>query len=406
MTTHPVLDPPVAPARYRTLLAAPHIARLLTGAIVGHLPVAMAPLALLQVVRADGGSLTTASLLAALYGLGAALGQPIWGRVLDRHGPARALLTTCGTSTLAFTALACLSTDHQLAVATVLTVVAAVFTPPLEAAARVLWPKVTTTEDEFRAVLSLDASAQEVVFIAGPLLVLGTSAAAGPHATLFAAALIGIAGTLAFLTAPPARTRHIPDRGAMARGSWLGPLYAPGPRALALALLGAGVALGALNVAALELADAHASPALATLIPAALAVGSLTGGLVYGRRRWPGPAWAHLLTASCGLLSGLVLFTAGPSPALTVLAAVAPGMFLAPLLVMVFASLDHLTLPGTVGEAAATMIACLGLGQAAGTALAGADTVTPTTIALMGGAATCLTVAARRRSLAEPAQHA
>lgn len=400
MTTHTVLDLPVAPTRYRTLLTAPHILRLLTGAVVGHLPVAMAPLALLQAVRADGGSLAAASLLAALYGLGAAVGQPIWGRLLDRHGPALALLTTCVTSTTAFTALAYVSAADQFTAATALTVVAALFTPPLEAAARVLWPEVTTTQDEFRAVLGLDASAQEIVFIAGPLLVLGTTAAAGPHAALAAAAVIGIVGTLVFLTAPPARARRTPARTAMPQGSWLGPLYAPGPRALALALLGAGIALGALNVAALELADQYAASALATLIPAALAVGSLTGGLVYGRRRWPGTAWTHLLTAGCGLLAGLVLFAAAPLPALTVLAAAAPGLFLAPLLVIVFASLDHLTLPGTLGEAAATMIACLGLGQAAGTALAGSGTGTPTAVALMGATVTCLTIALRRQDLA------
>lgn len=404
MTTGTTAPRPPAPDGYRRLLTAPHILRLLTAAAVGHLPVAMAPIALLLVVRADGGSVRQAGLLAAVYGVSAALGQPWWGRMLDRRGPTPTLLGTALASTGAFAVLAVLDTVDAPVAAGLLAVAAGAATPPAEAALRVLWREVTISDAQLRAALSLDACAQEVVFIVGPLLVLGVDAVTQAQVTLAAAALLGLAGTIALATAAPTRRwQPAPSR----RVDALGPLRAAGPRTLAVALLGAGIALGAINVAALALAEEHRAPALSTLMPAALAVGSLTGGLVYGRRRWPGTPPAHLRATTLGLLVGLLPLLLQPSPPTAVAAAVLPGLFLAPLLISVFSSLDDLAPDGTLGEAAAWMVAFLGLGQAAGTALASSATgpLPPTTTALAGAAAAWITLATRRSSLTPLTPH-
>ncbi|WP_194238891.1 MFS transporter, partial [Streptomyces spongiae] len=362
------------------------------------MPVAMAPIALLMVVRADGGSVRQAGLLAAAYGISAALGQPLWGRMLDRHGLTPTLVGTACASTGAFALLAVLDTVGYPTVAALLALAAGVATPPAEAALRVLWQQVTASDAQLRAALSLDACAQEIVFIVGPLLVLGVDAVTDAQMPLAAAAVLGLAGTVLLATATP--TRHwqpAPPR----RTDALGPLRAPGPRTLAIALLGAGVALGALNVVALALAEQHHAPALSTLMPAALAVGSLTGGLAYGRLRWPGAPPTHLRTTALGLLAGLLPLLLQPGPSIAVAVAILPGLFLAPLLVSVFSSLDDLAPRGTLGEASAWMVACLGLGQAAGTALASSATgpLPPTAVALAGAAAALTTLLARSASL-------
>ncbi|MFJ8676784.1 MFS transporter [Streptomyces sp. NPDC093589] len=388
---------------YRQLLAAPHVLRLLTSAIVGHLPVAMTPLALLLAVRTDGGTVSLAGLLAAVYGISAALGQPWWGRALDRHGHTPTLLLTGCASAVAFLALAVLPTAQYPTVAGVLTAGAGLVTPPLEAALRVLWPEVTASDAQLRAALSLDASAQEVVFIVGPLLVLGIGVAAGPGATLGAAALLVLAGTLAFTAAAPARNWR---PAAQRTADWMGPLRVRGPRVLALALAGAGTALGALNVLALALAESLDVPALSTLVPAALAVGSLAGGLLFGRLRLPGSTPRHLHATALGLAVGLTPFLLAPGPLASVITAVLPGLFLAPLLISVFACLEDLAPEGTLGEASAWMIAALGLGQAAGTAIAGTVGQTgpflPAVIALAGALLAAGTLLLGRRALATP----
>ncbi|MEV6681238.1 MFS transporter [Streptomyces erythrochromogenes] len=392
---------------YLAILRTPNVLRLLAGAVIGHLPVAMAPLALLISARAAGGTIGQAGLLAAAYGLAAALGQPAWGRMLDRRGQPATLVLTAAMSTLAFTALTMANPVSHPAAAVLLTITAGLFTPPLEAALRVLWPQVVARPAEQRAALALDACAQEIVFILGPLLVLALDAAAGPAFVLGVTTLLGLAGTSLFATTWPSR-KHRPALEGLS--DWRGPLRAVGPRILAVALLGAGAALGALNVVALTLAEQQQSPALTTLIPAALAVGSLSGGLLYGRRTWPGSSAAQLLAATCGLLAGLVPLLAAPAPPFAATAAFLPGLFLAPLLVISFASLDHLAPHGTLGEASAWLIALLGLGQALGTAVAGAvgdyGPVAPTAIAVTGAALAVTVVAlARGRLSGPPADH-
>ncbi|MFF4205585.1 MFS transporter [Streptomyces sp. NPDC001668] len=394
---------PTASARYSQLLRRPHVLRLLTGAVVGHLPVAMAPLALLLAVRTGGGSVRQAGVLTAVYGVSAALGQPWWGRLLDRHGQHGVLTTTALASTLSFAALAALRPGAHPAGLLALTAAAGWATPPLEAALRVLWPEVTDSSRQLRTALGLDAAAQEVVFIAGPLLVLLLDTALGARTALAACAVLVLGGTLLLATAPPARTWMPPGTRHTRRVS---PLRLRGPRVLAAALFGAGIALGAMNIVALELAETHHTPALSTLIPAALAAGSLTGGLVYGRRTWSGPPTGHLLATAGCLLGGLLPTLVAPPPLLAVLTALLPGLFLAPLLVQTFAGLDQLAPQGTLGEAAAWMIASLGLGQAAGSALAGAvggsGPLAPAAVTVAGAAGSCLVLAAARRTLTPP----
>lgn len=115
---------------------------------------------------------------------------------------------------------------------------------------------------------------------------------------------------------------------------------------------------------ALAAAERHHADYLATLIPAALAAGSLTGGLLYGRRRWPGSPARQLLLLAGGLFLGALPMLADPAPAAAVATAVLPGLFLAPLLVTGFHALDDLVPPNSLAEASAWLIACLGLGQA------------------------------------------
>jgi MFS family permease len=78
----------------RALLGRPAAARMLAAALVGRLPEAMIPLALLLVARAEGGSYGAAGGLAAAFAAGAALGGPVTGRVVDRLGQPMVLLAT------------------------------------------------------------------------------------------------------------------------------------------------------------------------------------------------------------------------------------------------------------------------------------------------------------------------
>ncbi|MEV4555740.1 MFS transporter [Kitasatospora sp. NPDC049285] len=366
MSTSTTVTGPAQGSGYRAVLGRRHVARLLGGTLIGRLPTGMAPIAILLLVRAENGSLALAGLLSALFGLAAAAGQPLLGRMVDRQGQTRILVGSTGAATAAFLLLPCVSPHRHPVLAALAVIVAGLSTPSLEAGLRALWPVLVPDPDQQRAALSLDSATQGLVFVAGPVLATAFSAGAGPHAAIAATAALGLLGAGLVVSAEPSRNWSPTDR----QQHWLGPLRVPGLRVLFATLTGIGVALGAVNVLALSAAERHHAGWLAGLVPAALSVGSTVGGLVYGRRTWPASALAHLVTATAGFAIGWLPLLPDPAPAVAVVCAVLPGLFLAPLLTASFVTVNALAPRGETTEAFAWLIAVVGTGQAAGTVLA------------------------------------
>jgi len=73
-------------ARYRELFANDHAAALFAWSIVARLPLGMAALALILLVRSAGGDYAEAGLVTAAYGVAIAIGAPYAGRQVDRCG--------------------------------------------------------------------------------------------------------------------------------------------------------------------------------------------------------------------------------------------------------------------------------------------------------------------------------
>jgi MFS family permease len=67
-------------------MKAPCVVRLLAGTLPDRLPNGIAPLAILLLVQAHGGSLALSGTPCTLSALAAAPGQPVLGRLVDRHG--------------------------------------------------------------------------------------------------------------------------------------------------------------------------------------------------------------------------------------------------------------------------------------------------------------------------------
>ncbi|MFS0694963.1 MFS transporter [Streptomyces nitrosporeus] len=389
-------------AGYLEILRAKHAARLLTGTLVGRLPNATAPIAIVLFVRAEGGSYTLAGVLAAVYGLGTAVGQPLLGRAVDLYGQPRvqlpaAVLSALGTVLLAVTGLGVL----PLAYAAV--VVAGVFTPPLEGGLRALWPSVLGREERVHRAYAMDAIAQEVMFTAGPLLVTLLVSLWSPAAALLVINALGVLGALSVVLSEPSRTW----RSAPREAHWLGALRSPGLLALLGAFFFVGLALGSITVAALAYADGHGDESVYGRLMAALGLGALIGGAVYGARQWAGEP-ERRLRAVVGLLAlGYLPLTLTPGVhAMTALAALS-GVFLAPAIACSFIVVDRHAPRGTVTEAFSWLVTTFGVGAAAGTAVAGpvvelGGTAWGFAVAGGGGAAALLVLLVTGRVLAAP----
>lgn len=266
---------------YLDILRARHATRLLVGTLVGRLPNATAPIAIVLFVRAEGGSYSLAGVLAAVYGVSNAVGQPVLGRLVDLKGQPRVQLPAALLSALAMAVFAFVGTG-SLVVAYAAVALAGLFTPPLEGGLRALWSSVLPKEEHVHRAYALDAVAQEVMFAVGPLLVTVCVSVWSAQAALLVLNVIGVLGALSVVVSPPSRAW----RSAPREAHWLGALRSPGLIALLGAFLAIGMALGSITVAAVTYADDNGGDVVYGWMMAGIGLGALVGGIVYGARQW------------------------------------------------------------------------------------------------------------------------
>jgi hypothetical protein len=265
-----------------------------------------------------------------------------------------------------------------------------------------LWSRVAPDLRLRDAAYALDASAQEVVWTTGPLLVGGASALLSPSAAVLLTAAVSLSGTWWFTSSGLARSVR-PE--AVARRA--SALASAGLRALLVAAALLGVSIGAIEVGLAGLAEHDGAGAAGALL-SVWSVGSLLGGVAYGAVRWRVPLDRRLpvllvaLGVACLPLVGAQGFAAG-----LVLSLVA-GLFIAPVFSCLYSLTAEHAPAGTTAEAFTWSTAALVAGIAGGSAVAGLLVEAPGVAAAMSlGSAACLAAGAltflHRRRLATAA---
>jgi MFS family permease len=393
-------------AGYLEILRAKHAARLLVGTLVGRLPNATAAIAIVLFVRAEGGSYSLAGALAAVYGVANAVGQPVLGRLVDLHGQPRVQLPAAVLSALAMTAFA-FTGPELLGLSYAAVALAGLFTPPLEGGLRALWPSVLRREDQVHTAYAMDAVAQEVMFTLGPLLVTLCVSVWSEQAALLVLNVLGVLGALSVVVSAPSRAW----RSAPREAHWLGALRSPGLVALLAAFLFIGMALGSITVASVPYADEHGGDAVYGWLMAALGLGALVGGSVYGARQWAGAPERRLRVLVAFLaVCYLPLMLMPGAVAMTGLTALA-GVFLAPAIACAFVIVDRHAPRGTVTEAFSWLVTTFTVGASVGTGLTGpvveaGGALWGFAVPSVAGAVSLLVLLATGRVLAAPARGA
>lgn len=390
-------------AGYVEILRTRHAARLLAGTLVGRLPCAVAAIAVVLFVRAEGGTYSLAGGLAAVYGVANAVGQPLLGRLVDLYGQPRVQLPAALGSAVAMSGFAFAGIDPP-ALAYACVALAGLFTPPLEGGLRALWSSVLRGEGQVQTAYAMDAVAQEVMFTVGPLLVTLCVSLWSAQVALVLVNVVGVLGALSVVVSPPSRAW----RSAPREAHWLGALRSPGLLVLLGAFLAVGIALGSIAVAAVAYADGHGGDAVYGWLMAAIGLGALVGGTAYGARQWSGAPERRLRVLVALLAVCYLPLTLMPGPVvMTVLAGVA-GLFLAPCLACAFVLVDRHAPRGTVTEAFSWIVTTFTVGSSVGTGLAGpvvewGGAVWGFAVPGVAGAVSLLVLLATGRVLAAPA---
>jgi len=370
--------------------------RPFAAAVVGRLPIGMTSLGMVLLIESVRGAYASAGIVTGAFALATAVGAAIWGRMMDHHGQPRVLVPTALGSGLAIAgvAIAAVLGASDL-VLIMFAAVAGVLFPAVSPAMRAAWRVIFTDARARQLGYALDASAVEMIFVLGPLLLSLLASVFPPAVPLLTSATLLIVGTLLYSSTTAARSvrgmqredEHapappVPDMASVVEGEHLnrGPRTALAVPGIALVLLVAmltAVGFGQMDTALVATAEhVLGSTKQLGILFMFIAGGSAIGGITYGSRDWPGTDAGRLVvllsTFALTLLPWpfLLRIDHPPLPLLFGLLFVT-GLTIAPSLIIFQNLLDVLAPRERMMEAQSLLSASQTTGAALGTAVAG-----------------------------------
>jgi predicted MFS family arabinose efflux permease len=384
---------------YAAVLRLPHARRTFGAALFGRLGYGVVSLSLVLSLASATGSLAAGGLFGTEFGAVSVVLAPARAGLIDRWGARRALPTLALPFAAALFALAACA--HGAAggprwLFAVLVAAAGASCPPLGPTMRALWSAMAPDEAVLQRAFSLDTVAEELIFLAGPLLVV----AVHPLPGLVLSGAVIPTGTLAMVSSPAAGMIAPAARTAPVRQLRLLSPEGAGVRRAAAAAFGMGVCLAAVYLYVIAATDRAHHPAAAGWILAAQSAGSALGGLVYGRTRWRLDAAARLPYLLL-VMGGLVAVTAAASslPALGLCVA-AGGLLTSPTLSTAYLAASRLAPEGTATRATTWVNSAINAGSSGGGALAALlvdRAALPLCFLVAAAAPACAALAARGR---------
>lgn len=354
---------------YRAALTTPGMRGPVVASLLARLPIAMVGLSLLLYVERATGSFAVAGLVSAAALVGVAMGSVVQGRLMDRFGPTRPLVSVTGLFAFFVTgSLLAVETGAPVFVLVPLALGVGASEPMVGSASRALWERMVPSGPTRMAAYAYESISMEVFFILGPGLAGLLLAAPWAGTGVVVGAVMMVLGALWFATNPVVRAWGPVES---APRPLLGAFAYPGMRTVALAALGFGVTIGFVEVAVPAFAKAAGHASMGGLMLSLWSISSVIFGVLYGMRPWPRPMHLRLpvLLGGFGLLSLLLavpLTLVGLGIALFVV-----GTLITPQSTAHSAAIEQVTPNGMAAEAFGWVITSVTVGLALGQALSG-----------------------------------
>ena len=345
-------------------------AALLITSLIARLPLAMFSISLLVHVHRLTGSFTVAGAASGAYVIGRGLTSPLLGRLVDRHGQTLVLIGCAAASAILLVAVTLVPASSPDPLVLALSGMIGTVSPPLAACVRALLPVIASEPSALSAAYTLETTALELTFIAGPPLALGLATGLSTRASLLTGAIILLVATGAFAAQPASRHWH----GRCTRsGRAASALRSPAIRTLAFLLGAVGIIFGAVDVAVAATASTLHAIGDAGPLLGIWGVGSLLGGIIATRSR----ASAHgagaliLLITALGAGHAALILGSESLPILAGLLLVA-GASISPATGAIYALASRVAPSGRTTEAFAWLLSASATGASFGVAGAGA----------------------------------
>ncbi|WP_025158538.1 MFS transporter [Leifsonia aquatica] len=345
---------------YSSLLKTPGVARIIAAQLTARFPFGMLSLAFLLHIERVHHSYGAAGLVLAAMSIGQAIAGPMTSRLMGVLGMRVVLWTTLSFCAVAVAVIGLLVMPIPVTMAVAF--FAGLSMPPIQPAVRTIYPKMVNSR-QLTPLFSLDASAQEIIWIAGPVAITFVSTQIGTVEGILMSVAIMLLGGFWFIASPEVGRVRIP-RSKRRFGVVLGRPPVLLATVVGFLLIGSCAAVEAGVVATFD----EGSP-LSGIVLAIWSVGSLAGGLAFGHV--PIGPWAtarRMLLVFIGVaLSSFMLWSPWALSATLLIA----GVGIAPALAVLFAIVSASVKFSDTAEAYGWVGTGQLIGAALGSALAG-----------------------------------
>lgn len=344
---------------YSDLLRAPGVARIISAQLTARFPNGMLSLAFLLHIEHITGSYGAAGLVLAATSIGQAVAGPLTSRWMGVWGMRRVLTLTLLISAASMGAIAFVPMTVPLYM--LVGGIGGLATPPVQPAVRTIYPKMVNSR-QLTPLFSLDASAQEIIWVLGPVITTFIAVQLGTELAILTAMAFLIGGGVWFIASPEVGRVRIP-RSRRRLGAVLRRPPVLLSTVVGFLLVGACAAVEAGVVATFGEGGAESG-----LVLAVFAVGSLGGGLALGGI--PITRWAvarRMLIVS----AGMILATLGLDFWWLCLTLFIAGVGIAPALAAMFAIVSASVKFSETAEAYGWVGTGQLIGAAIGSAIAG-----------------------------------
>ena len=354
---------------YVRILRHPGAARFSAAAFIARLPIAMVGLGIVLLVSAVSGSYGEAGLVTAAFAVSAAFINPIGSRFVDRWGQFRIVSLLAGMHAALLLLLAYAVIERwPLALAIALSALSGATQPATGALVRARWAVALGNHPSLQTAFAFESILDELIFILGPPFAAFVAVSLAPAAPLvICAVLVSVGCGLLVVqrsTQPPIAARGSHHGGSLLRD--------PALNVVLLTLLSIGAVFGSVDVVVVAAADEAAARAMAGIVLAAYAIGSMAAAIVLGARiPRPDLLPRRLLLATGGLVVvtvPLVFMRGLLGIGLMVLLA---GLAVSPVLITSFALVERIVPARRLTEGLTWATSAIGLGVALSAALAG-----------------------------------
>ena len=339
------------------------------------MPIAMDSLAIIFIVVAATDSYALAGALTAVGSIVVGAAEVFWSRQADRRGQAKILLLAAPTRVVSFLIFVVLvSKDAPIWTWFVSLIIAESTAISAGGMVRRRWLHILKNDPDnsdghlVNTAYSWEAMVDEIVFILGPVVATSFAVNVAPSAGILAGLVFLAIGwtSLAAMksTEPPAEPANKDDpHPAVLRNKIVQSIVIP------CALLGGF--FGAIGITVVGFAEERNHPESTGWLLAIWAVGSAVAALVNGVIKFKSAHAARFLIYLVALTLATVPLLFVNSIPLLALALFINGLFIAPLIVNAYGTVENAVPAGQITEALTWVIAGMPLGGAVASAVAG-----------------------------------